>query len=143
MCQRRPVRGAYRVFVGHDPPSFLRVFAQDSDSHFESNEGSELSRRVEGTCLAGSLSNSLFWLVCQARKFVTAHLVIVAMFFCMHFFAKLSSSASFRKLHRELGAFSFLLVVQPWLFKQQTQLLLFWQRSLVVPFTVSPAVSET
>ena len=109
MCRRRPVSSAYRVFGGYGLPSFLRVSAQYSDSHFESNEGSELSRR---TCLAWSPSNFLFRLVCQARKFVTAHLVIVAVFFGTHFFAKLSSSASFRKLHRELGAFSFSLVAQ-------------------------------
>ena len=57
------------------------------------------------------LSNTLFRPVCHARKFVTAHLVIVAVFFGTQFFAKLSCSTSLRNLHRELvGKFSFSLV---------------------------------
>ena len=52
MCRRRSVSSAYTVLGGYDPPSFLRASAQYNESDFERIEGSELSRRVEGTCLA-------------------------------------------------------------------------------------------
>ena len=54
----------------------------------------------------------LAWLVCQARKLVSAHFVIVAVFFVKHFFAKPSSLTSLKKLQQKRGAFSFSLVAQ-------------------------------